>query len=989
MIGRRDGRKPNVARWALAGWMAAAGALTVSAAQREWCGGGADDNLSTAANWVGGVAPASGDILVFRGNVRTTPVNDYDPETTVFETLVFSNDCQTAERSAPFTLTGNRMVLTGGTTFVSPQGGGGYYAVFMADVKDGAELTDTLDLEISLPNNADNTSKIGGFATYRHHLLFRQSVTAPGGQLNMADQTRSNVTFEGPIAGFTRVFRPNGSGQVWLRSSENVFSEADPAHELREGALRVDSVAAAGGSGMSFSLGQDKYETAGRFYVNAQEDTLFTGRLLFLGPNYRVGAGQLYNVVAGTTATFTGDMEIITGQSATPPTNDGLGTGATFGGVGDGVFAGDILTPQTWVYKNDSGTWTLSGTSCATGAVTVSAGTLLVNGDYSTAERSVVRANARLGGVGRLGDVTFEMDSRLGATNVAERAALRVRKLTVPNVVKVDRLDAAVPAPGSYTILSFEARDGDGYFTLGTGWPVATTFTLEPTGLVVTIPSSVLTWTGAESSAWDFTTANWANGLFADGQVAAFGDAGERTEVTIGQEVRPVSVVVSGGKDYTFGGAGIAGGCVVEKEGSGTLVLANANTYTGETRVNGGALRLEGSLAGTTVRVGTGGAFTNAVTGHLTGRGALISSGMVELNGTNDFTGGLVLRGRTVITDPRAMGEGDVTLGGKTTTIKGTGEAVGLGRTLFTEYTDNGDHPIEVPSGTFQWLGDVRMRKFQLYLRASGTMIFGEPGCDTTVTATDLADGSSGMYLRDSGRMEFYSRIDLGNATLRKTDNCALHLHASGNRWSRLEIATGRAFCHANDTLARAGVKLGQVYGEHLFASFLDLGGFDQTITALEMDEKSLDGSSQTVKSEAPATLTISNEVDTTTLRMQCRIEGAVSLRKEGAGVWSFGAQNLTTGNVEVAEGTLRLTAGDTLPAGRESTLTIAPGAQLVLGEGVQAAIAYATCGGRRLKAGVYCGEGGTGTRLDGFIGAGGGSLTVTRGASGFMIIFR
>ena len=150
-----------------------------------------------------------------------------------------------------------------------------------------------------------------------------------------------------------------------------------------------------------------------------------------------------------------------------------------------------------------------------------------------------------------------------------------------------------------------------------------------------------------------------------------------------------------------------------------------------------------------------------------------------------------------------------------------------------------------------------------------------------------------------------------------------------------------------------------------------------------------IDASSQTVKSDAPATLTVSNDTDTVTARMQCRIEGAITLRKDGAGTWSFGGRNQTTGNVEVVNGTLKLTADDALPAGRESTLTVASGAKLVLDAGVQASIAYATCGGHPLKAGVYCGEGGTGTRLDAYIGPGAGSLTVTRGVNGMVMLFR
>src|SRR6185369_13503674 len=46
------------------------------AAIRTWDGGGADDNLSNAINWIGDIAPASTDSVTFTGAIRTTPSVD-------------------------------------------------------------------------------------------------------------------------------------------------------------------------------------------------------------------------------------------------------------------------------------------------------------------------------------------------------------------------------------------------------------------------------------------------------------------------------------------------------------------------------------------------------------------------------------------------------------------------------------------------------------------------------------------------------------------------------------------------------------------------------------------------------------------------------------------------------------------------------------------------------------------------------------------------
>lgn len=82
--------------------------VTLSDQSIVWDGGGADDNWQTAANWIGDVAPLPGASLVFAGNVRTTPVNDF-PVDTAFASISF------ASGAGNFTLSGNAVTLTGGS----------------------------------------------------------------------------------------------------------------------------------------------------------------------------------------------------------------------------------------------------------------------------------------------------------------------------------------------------------------------------------------------------------------------------------------------------------------------------------------------------------------------------------------------------------------------------------------------------------------------------------------------------------------------------------------------------------------------------------------------------------------------------------------------------------------------------------------------------------------------------------------------------------
>jgi fibronectin-binding autotransporter adhesin len=121
---------------------------------------------------------------------------------------------------------------------------------------------------------------------------------------------------------------------------------------------------------------------------------------------------------------------------------------------------------------------------------------------------------------------------------------------------------------------------------------------------------------------------------------------------------------------------------------SGTLNLTAANTYTGATNVNGGLLQVSGSIADTTVSVGTAGALAVntggliAATTNLTVNGAATfnnaaqmiatlngsNTGSIALNGT-----GLTVSGGGSFAGPIANGasSGSLTISGGTLTLSG------------------------------------------------------------------------------------------------------------------------------------------------------------------------------------------------------------------------------------------------------------------------------------------------------------------------------
>jgi len=85
--------------------------ISASAAVRTWDGGGTDANFSTAANWVGDVAPSPGDDLVFPAVAAQYTANNSFFFLTSFNSITFEGGA--------YTLTGNPLRLASGLNVLS------------------------------------------------------------------------------------------------------------------------------------------------------------------------------------------------------------------------------------------------------------------------------------------------------------------------------------------------------------------------------------------------------------------------------------------------------------------------------------------------------------------------------------------------------------------------------------------------------------------------------------------------------------------------------------------------------------------------------------------------------------------------------------------------------------------------------------------------------------------------------------------------------
>jgi autotransporter-associated beta strand protein len=114
------------------------------------------------------------------------------------------------------------------------------------------------------------------------------------------------------------------------------------------------------------------------------------------------------------------------------------------------------------------------------------------------------------------------------------------------------------------------------------------------------------TWLGAPDNQWNcssFTRA-WQEGscAYIDGEQALFDDTAAGRTVLVTETVRPLTMVVNNGvdHDYTINSSGdglsgkISGDMILEKKGTGKLVLTGTNDFTGGTKLTGGTIVVSG-----------------------------------------------------------------------------------------------------------------------------------------------------------------------------------------------------------------------------------------------------------------------------------------------------------------------------------------------------------------------------------------------------------
>lgn len=568
--------------------------------------------------------------------------------------------------------------------------------------------------------------------------------------------------------------------------------------------------------------------------LDQADDTTLSGSLLAHN-----GSGQRRNVhfvkmgsgtltlagalgTSGGTASLTfdlqgGKVQLGTG-GGTPTFVGGLDSAAATFAVGSGtelVFkrAGSFTWPfahsgaGTIRLQEELGNIAFTGNSAAfTGNVIVEQGSLRIgpslgagtltakSGTYLAVASAAARGTSLVGGL--VLEDGSESDFRIGTTH-DKLVITATGGLTIPEpggTHTINVFNEPVDG-GTITLIDYEgnalteaefARFELGELPLVGGFQLVNNTANTSIDLQITLQDQL--WKGFTDGNWDDFTPNWAlestpalPAAFSEDHPAVFDDTASRFAVVVDEfGVFPLSVTFNNtvAQAYTFTGGPIAGPSALEMSGSGTVTLAQGNSYTGGTTVHSGIIRI--GAGGETGDIGSGpvtvaqdatlaydldasqlrdykttpkmrnvsGAGNITLDGgftffNYTGSGV----GFDDPNSWNNFSGTLTVKGnsefRTIRNGRTAMGSAQVVLG----------DATSSGHLAQVEGNWTWTNPIQLVGAA----NEIRNRsanaprtlKLQGAISGSGGLAFTDPAASMTdnqrgfiLTGTNTLDGT-------------------------------------------------------------------------------------------------------------------------------------------------------------------------------------------------------------------------------------------------------
>jgi len=390
-------------------------------------------------------------------------------------------------------------------------------------------------------------------------------------------------------------------------------------------------------------------------------------------------------------------------------------------------------------------------------------------------------------------------------------------------------------------------------------------------------------WNGTADVAWPNTTSDTA--VFGAGTGA--GAAGTVTVGTV--TTNNITFNAPGSGNYTLAGgtitlggttptitsipnatisAVLAGtsGLAVTSTGTatGTLTLSGANTYSGTTTITTAA---------------------NGVTGITVANASALGTSSVQVNGSNQFSSGLVVNAGLTITN--ALTLKPVSSGsGRALVSLGVGTTWSGNISLDNSAAATGGFPGILALGTL----------------ASPSVVSGN------ITLTTAGSNTIGLALRNSGGFgNITGSVSMGTATVQILDTANWQFSNATNTWGTLDInnAGAKVYVGAANVLSPTGVVTcsGAIGGTLRLSNQAGTSSFDQTIAGL----KDAGANVVNVTSAQAATLTLNT---TSNFASGGVISGPLALVKSGSATQVLAGANTYTGGTTISGGTLQVGSG-------------------------------------------------------------------------------
>jgi autotransporter-associated beta strand protein len=775
----------------------------------------------------------------------------------------------------------------------------------------------------SVVTNAPTGTKLGADMTIRTLTI---SDTANGLSLN-ADphfltitpaSSASGITMNGGVPASTIATNIRlGASQTWTNNSANALTVSGGVLEataltnlVKEGTGTVILSGATLHTGFT-DVRNGTLQLTGTAATPGTLSTLTTlnlgngansGRFILGGPNSKYFQQNIFNL----TTTGSGTSNAIVGGNTIPGGGEHIapilrvdGGGSTYAGLlGSGVLGNTVENNFNFT-KGGNGTTTLTNASSTyTGVTTVFGGVLSVSSIANAGVASSIGAWAMAGSTV---DVTPTRTAGLllatgtgGAFRYTGATASSDRGFGVQGTSVVD-----VDSAGTSLTLGDSAFGGDGYNFISTG----------SAGSSLTLGATTIGEGGGG-------TRNIAS----------------HSTLTIASITEVNDILVSQNLPFRGLGTGTVSGAVsqnqafslnVFKEDGGTWNLNGTNTYTGQTTVNGGLLRINGSTHASS------GTVTVAAAGGLGGTGTI--SGSVNLSGRIDLGNGsvgtltLAVNGGSALALLGAANANnlvfDLAAGGTTTDVIAVTNAFNMTNSGAGVVVPNqlGGAGNRLTDGTYDIMTaasgnalDAGATKFRLETTKAFGMTFSLAASTTTalkltttqVTGavlgnTTLTAGSWAVAGNFSGAAvpDYQSNVIIDSALATNLDGSTdINSLTFGASAAGVTIAPGTATAGtpASMLVIEAGTANGNAAGNGITSG----GTGTHTISA---------------KVGLAATQTWTVNTDLTVSGVVSDFGGEYSLTKAGTGVLTLSGANTYAGGTTVSAGTLKLSNGTAL----------------------------------------------------------------------------